>query len=88
MLGPLAEPILGETSTAEVDGGASSLVDEEGLAELWPRLSQIHESMQDLEASRSKVELARQLVVDQSNPNSIANAVGKVRHLCLRVFSM
>lgn len=50
----------------------------EGLSDLWPRLSRIHEGMEDLEASRTKVELARQLAVERSNPESIAHALDKV----------
>lgn len=49
----------------------------EGLSDLWPRLSRIHEGMEDLEASRTKVELARQLAVERSNPESIARALDK-----------
>ncbi|CAM9159702.1 unnamed protein product [Scytosiphon promiscuus] len=55
----------------------------EGLSDLWPRLSRIHEGMEDLEASRTKVELARQLAVERSNPESIAHALDKIRDLLI-----
>lgn len=52
---------------------------EEGLSGLWPRLSRIHEAMQSLEASRTKVDEARVKTVDQSDPESIAHMLGNVR---------
>lgn len=82
MLGSLAEPLLSGTAMDGESGGVglrNGGGEEEGLSWLWPRLSRIREAMQDLEASRTKVELARQMAVDQSNPESIAHALGKVR---------
>lgn len=89
MLGPLAEPLLrypnvNADADSIDDGGSSSSFDggiseaEEGLSELWPRLSRIREVIEDVEESRTKVELARQLAVDRSNPESIAHALIKV----------
>lgn len=90
ILGPLAEPLLAATSSVtykgQSDGDVGSqsgrsggpMGEAEGLSALWPRLSRIREGMEDLEASRTKVELARQMAVDQSNPESIARALGKV----------
>lgn len=78
-LGPLAEPFLSDTASGDDnDDAASGEGGYEELSELWPRLSQIHEGMQDLEASRTKVDLARQIAVDGSNPESIVHALGKV----------
>ncbi|CAM9114557.1 unnamed protein product [Hapterophycus canaliculatus] len=84
MLGPLAEPfLLGSRQQSEDDSSAPEEEGrrrgKEGLSELWPRLSRIHEGMEDLEASRTKVELARRLAVERSNPESIAHALDKVR---------
>lgn len=78
-LGPLAEPFLSGTASGD-DGDDATLGGGgyEELSELWPRLSQIHEGMEDLEASRTKVDLARQIAVDGSNPESIVHALGKV----------
>lgn len=83
MLGPLAEPLLSSTALQKGNdrGGLRTEHagwEEEGLSELWPRFSRIREAMEDLEASRTKVELARQMAVDRSNPESIAHALGKV----------
>lgn len=90
MLGPLAEPLLSGTETGDDGhGGRSEGGGGAGLSELWPRLSRIREGMEDLEASRTKVDLARQIAVDQSNPESIAHALGKVwteQYVCVRVF--
>eukprot|EP00752_Nemacystus_decipiens_P011182 g9936.t1 len=89
MLGPLAEhllssPALGQDGGEEKQGGnGNSGVGKEGLSDLWPRLSRIHEGMEDLEASRTKVELARQLAVDRSNPESISHVLDKVRGLLI-----
>lgn len=80
MLGPLAEPFLSGTLLSD-DAEEGSRGDVEGLSDLWPRLSRVREGMEDLEASRTKVELARQLAVEQSNPESIAHAIVKVRRL-------
>ena len=78
-LGPLAEPFLSGTASGdEIDDATSGGGGYEELSELWPRLSQIHEGMEDLEASRTKVDLARQIAVDGSNPGSIVHALGKV----------
>lgn len=81
-LGPLAEPFLSGTTSGDDDGDSDDATSGGGgceeLSELWPRLSQIHEGMEDLEASRTKVDLARQIAVDGSNPESIVHAVGKV----------
>lgn len=81
MLGPLAEPFLSGTLLSDEDAGEGSRGGVEGLSDLWPRLSRVHEGMEDLEASRTKVELARQLAVEQSNPESITHAIVKVRRL-------
>lgn len=79
MLGPLAEPLLSGVATEREGGGTRpGEGDIEGLSDLWPRLARICEAMEDLEASRTKVELARQMAVDRSNPESIAHALGKV----------
>ena len=84
MLGPLAEhllsnpPLGGQDDGAEGRGRGHGGAGREGLSDLWPRLSRIHESMEDLEASRTKVELARQLTVDRSNPESISHVLDKV----------
>lgn len=88
MLGPLAELVLPSAPTDGDGGGAGGGgfgfgEEKEGLSELWPRLSRICEGMEDLEASRTKVELARQLVVDKANPESISHALDKVRLLPL-----
>lgn len=85
MLGPLTEVFLSETTTGNGSSGINSGNDVEGLAELWLRLSKIRDSMHDLEASRTKVELARQAAVHQSNPDSIAHVLGKVRCLFRRL---
>lgn len=80
MLGPLSEPLL--SGTLPSGGGGGDDVGREGrvegLTDLWPRLSRIHEGMEDVEASRTKVELARQLAVDQSNPESISHVLRTV----------
>lgn len=74
MLGPLAEAFL-----ATEDGeGSGSGMDQEGLATSWPRLLQIREGLLDVEGSRTKVELARQRVVDRYDPESVAHALTKV----------
>lgn len=86
MLGPLAEPLLSTTGTETSSGasgngsgaGRGGVSEEEGLSELWPRLSRIREGMEDVEVSRTKVELARQTAVDRSNPESVAHALSKV----------
>jgi len=78
MLGPLAELVLPSAPTDGDDGDGGHGEEREGLSELWPRLSRICEGMEDLEASRTKVELARQLVVDKANPESISHALDKV----------
>lgn len=89
MLGPLAEhllsnpPLGGQDDGAEGRGRGHGGAGREGLSDLWPRLSRIHESMEDLEASRTKVELARQLAVDRSNPESISHALDKVEWMCI-----
>ncbi|CAN0023407.1 unnamed protein product, partial [Ectocarpus sp. 8 AP-2014] len=83
MLGPLAEPFLSGTLLSDEDAEEGSRGGVEGLSDLWPRLSRVHEGMEDLEASRTKVELARQLAVEQSNPESIAHAIGKIRGLLI-----
>ncbi|CAN0074928.1 unnamed protein product [Ectocarpus sp. 12 AP-2014] len=83
MLGPLAEPFLSGTLLSDEDAEDGSRGGEEGLSDLWPRLSRVHEGMEDLEASRTKVELARQLAVEQSNPDSIAHAIVKIRGLLI-----
>lgn len=85
MLGPLAEPFLSEATTDGVSNTIHSGNKEEGLAELWLRIAKIRDAMHDLEASRTKVELARQTAVHQSNPDSIAHALGKVRCLFRRL---
>eukprot|EP00904_Undaria_pinnatifida_P013142 jgi/Undpi1/8959/HiC_scaffold_26.g11420.m1 len=86
-LGPLAEPFLSGTTSGDDDGDSDDATSGGGgceeLSELWPRLSQIHEGMEDLEASRTKVDLARQIAVDGSNPESIVHAVGKIRGLLI-----
>lgn len=74
MLGPLAEPFLSN----DVSNTIHSENEEEGLVKLWLRLAKIRDAMHDLEASRTKVELARQTAVHQSNPDSIAHALEKV----------
>lgn len=93
MLGPLAEPLFSTTTeddggnedderlSANVGSGggnSTGTVPREGLSELWSRLSRIREGMEDVEASRTKVELARQTAVDRSNPGSISHALEKV----------
>ncbi|CAM9955122.1 unnamed protein product [Ectocarpus fasciculatus] len=83
MLGPLAEPFLSGTLLSDEDAGEGSGGGVEGLSDLWPRLSRVHEGMEDLEASRTKVELARQLAVEQSNPESITHAIVKIRGLLI-----
>lgn len=96
MLGPLAEPLLFATTREENAGDGGSKQgrggrgagggrgeQEEGLSELWPRLSRVREAMEDLEASRTKVELARQTAVDRSSPGSIAHALAKVTDLSI-----
>ena len=86
-LGPLAELVLPSARADDEDdngdGFADDGEDDEGLSELWPRLSRICEGMEDLEASRTKVELARQLAVDRSNPESISHALDKVEWMCI-----
>lgn len=81
VLGSLAEPLLSGTAVGGEGGGVSSRNSdgEEGLSGLWPRLSRIHEAMQSLEASRTKVDEARVKTVDQSDPESIAHMLGNVR---------
>lgn len=89
MLGPLAEHLLstpppeGQDGGSERDGDGNDGEEKEGLSDLWPRLSRIHEGMEDLEASRTKVELARQLAVERSNPESISHVVDKVWGFCV-----
>ncbi|CBN78137.1 conserved unknown protein [Ectocarpus siliculosus] len=83
MLGPLSEPFLSGTLLSDEDAEEGSRGGVEGLSDLWPRLSRVREGMEDLEASRTKVELARQLAVEQSNPESIAHAIGKIRGLLI-----
>lgn len=88
MLGPLA----GLLPIAAGDGACGSEVStdrggvsRQGLAELWPRLSKIREGLEDMDASRAKVELARQMAVDSFYPGSIAHALTKVREALGRV---
>lgn len=91
MLGPLAEHLLSSPPVGQDGGGTEGQGGrdhgeaKEGLSDLWPRLSRIHEGMEDLEASRTKVELARQLTVDQSNPESISHVLDKVFYLAAAV---
>ncbi|CAM9670373.1 unnamed protein product, partial [Discosporangium mesarthrocarpum] len=74
-LGPLAPPLLAAPSVEERELW--------GLGQLWPCLSEVREAMEDVEASRQKVLLAREAAVGGSNPESISQALQKIRNLLL-----
>jgi len=63
-LGPFADDLL--SGPAPGRHGGDSGAEKEGLWDLWPRLSRIHEGMEALEACRTKVKRSMELLMEST----------------------